>query len=1209
MQVDVRQQSPQRRGVSFRSSGKRALSWSMMWMFVLAVVNLGAAKPKGAKPCLSVKGPTVPGCPDHEPGGHELYGPKEGHSHDHNEGMGPTASQGSSATAQAAPPRKRSKVSKGKKAKEAPFSWVTFETTQGTWMHLDLSPDGKQIVFDLLGDLYLLPITGGKAKPLTDGQAYDVQPKWSPDGKSILFTSDRSGGNDTWALDLKSGKMRQLTHTKWISANKAVWSSDGQYVVHRKRITDRRSIGVVELWMYHVWGGRGVQLTSGKRIGDANDPAFSPDGRYIYFASRGRHRYNRNPYQGIWNVQRLDLQTRTTQMVTRNASCPTPSPDGNTLAIVRRVGSKTAILLHNLKTGEERLLTDNLDRDQHEGFAMNGTYPSFRWTSNGSHIVYAAQGHFWKVSVTSGKRTPIKFVAKVRQKVTDALRVTTRINQSKFSPKILRWPSLHPSGKFVVWNALGQIWIASWPGAKKPRRLLPGKALHYAPSFSADGKWLTYVTWSDRGRGHVWMRPFSAKGSVGKARRVTKLPSYYNNPSFSRDNKHVVFTQASGTESRGLPNTYQPWLKIVHANLSTGKLSDVVTVRSRGSLSRMPHAQFSRDGKRVYFSRRSYQRYKSYETLCSIRLDGTDERKHVKIYAAEDMIVSPDEKWFLFRQLHHVYAAVLPMGQPKPLSLGVPNGRTGGSRLPTMRLSKVGASWPQWGPNGLVTWNLGQDFYTLPWKQVTDEFERKARNAYSSKKVNKALAKAKKKLSSKPASRPVKKAKAKKTKAKEEAKKKKSRLKPTETKLVVETPVATPQGCYALTGMRLITMRGKEVVPQGTIVVEQGAIAAIGASSKVKVPSGCKSFDMKGKTALPGFVDTHAHLHYKTLPIYAQNHWEHYVNLAYGVTTVFDPSAPTEFVFAIGERIRAGLTAGPRVYSTGFILYGAENSHKAIVHKLDDARNHLKRLKRLGALGVKSYMQPTRQQRQWVMQAAREEKLLVMPEGGGNLSMNLTMILDGHTGIEHALPVTPLYRDVVQLFARSKTGYTLTLLVAYGGISGEVFFLQNYPIWNDPKLKRFFPPRLLAARGRRTSIHVHDNDWNHIRVAKYANKIVEAGGQVHLGSHGQLQGLGYHWEMWALKQGGMSNHHVLRAATLHGARYLGLHKDIGSLEKGKRADIVICDKNPLENVKNVSTIRWVVKQGYIYEADTMDRQWPSEKPRPQFPWWMRPVGK
>lgn len=1132
--------------------------------------------------------------------------------------------------------------------KEAPYDWIAFDTTQGTWIHFDVSPDGKQIVFDLLGDLYLLPITGGKAEPLTTGTAYDVQPSWSPDGQTILFTSDRDGGNDPWVLHVKTRKMRQITRTKWINSNKAIWTPDGQYVVYRKRITDRRSIGVVELWMVHLWGGRGIQLTQGNDIGDANDPSFSRDGRYLYFAARGRHVYNRNPHEGIWNVMRLDMQTREKLLLTRNASCPTPSPQGHQLAIVRRVGSKTAILLHDLRTGQESLLVDNLDRDQHEGFAMNGTYPSLRWSADGQFIFYSAQGHFWKVSIRTGKPMPIRFVAKIRQKVTRALQVTTRIQQTHFSPRILRWVKLHPSHRWILWNALSKTWVASWPKVNNPRPLLPDQETQFAPNFSADGNWLTYVTWNDRTQGHVWIRAFRADGTVGPARRITRVAGYYNNPSLSPDNRHITFVQASGSQARGLPNTYQPWLQLVHVDLVTGKTNSLVYLPSRGVLGRMPHPQFSRDGRRIYFTRTHTKAYRSYTTLCSIRTDGTEEYKHLKIYAAEDMIVSPDEQWVTFQQLHQVYVSILPKAQKTAVALQIPDGQLGGSTLPVLRLSKTGGSWPQWGSNSLLTWSLANDFYTLPLSEVRKTLERNAEKALAAKPSSSEPAKTKqasKKESSKtatassgsttqgkhvgsralPTSRPVRSASVKQPQPPQPAPIKaagslstsklsskppaKQELQPTKTRLHFEVPVARPTGCYALTGLRLVTMRGSEVIPQGTLVIRDAQIADIGTSQQVKIPPDCKVFPMNGKTATPGFVDVHAHLHYTTLPVYPQHHWEHYVNLAYGVTTVFDPSAPTEFVLAVGEKIRAGLTAGPRVYSTGFILYGAENTHKAVIHNLKQAQEHLRRMKRLGALGVKSYMQPTRQQRQWVMQAAREEQLIVVPEGGGNMTMNLTMILDGHTGIEHALPITPLYHDVIQLFARSKTGYTPTLLVAYGGISGEVFFLQSQSIWNDPKLRRFFPPRLLAARGRRTSIHVHDNDWNHTRVARYAHAIVQAGGQVQIGSHGQLQGQGYHWELMALRQGGMSNHHVLRAATLHGARYIGLQEDIGSLERGKLADIAIFDKNPLQSLRHLKTIRWVIKQGYGYEAATMRRIWPSVQPRPVFSWFTPRIRK
>lgn len=375
-------------------------------------------------------------------------------------------------------------------------------------------------------------------------------------------------------------------------------------------------------------------------------------------------------------------------------------------------------------------------------------------------------------------------------------------------------------------------------------------------------------------------------------------------------------------------------------------------------------------------------------------------------------------------------------------------------------------------------------------------------------------------------------------------------------------------------------------------MIQKNRIRAVRPSSQLKIPPGAKVFDLKGKVAIPGLIDVHAHMHYGSLSIHPQQHWAYKVNLSYGVTTVHDPSASTELVFSYAERIRAGQMIGPRVFSTGFILYGAENSHKAHIRNYKHALRHIRRLKTQGAISVKSYMQPTRQQRQWVLQAAKKEKILVYPEGGGYLEMNLSMVLDGHTGIEHALPVAPLYRDVIQLMARSRTGYTPTLLVGYGGIWGENYFYQQAPIWNDPRLRRFLPRRRLRAKTLRRSVLVLDNNWHHKQIALAAKRIVRAGGKVQIGSHGQLQGLGYHWEMKALRHGGLSNREVLKAATIDGAYYLGLEKELGSIEKGKLADILILNKNPLKNLDHAKNIFWVIHNGVIRRSSDLRKVLP-----------------
>jgi hypothetical protein len=304
-------------------------------------------------------------------------------------------------------------------------------------------------------------------------------------------------------------------------------------------------------------------------------------------------------------------------------------------------------------------------------------------------------------------------------------------------------------------------------------------------------------------------------------------------------------------------------------------------------------------------------------------------------------------------------------------------------------------------------------------------------------------------------------------------------------------------------------------------------------------------------------------------------------------------------VFSQAERVAAGEMVGPRIFSTGFILYGALDDEMAPIATYRDAVDHVHRLRRLGAFSVKSYMQPRRDQRQMILEAARREGMLVFPEGGGDFEANMSMILDGHSGIEHALSVAPIYRDVVELFAASGAGYTPTLLVAYGGQPGENWFYQHYEVWKNAKLQRFHPPRLIDARARRRSMAAED-DYNHKAVAAGCDRIDAAGGLVNLGGHGQLQGLGAHWEMWALVQGGMTPHEALRVATLNGARYLGMDAELGSIEPGKLADLAVLDGDPLERIEASDSVILTLADGVLYDAGTMDRRWPDPAPRGRF---------
>lgn len=988
--------------------------------------------------------------------------------------------------------------------------------------------DEQYLLVSAIAGIYKLERKGGRAIPLLQEAGWAGFARRSPLNDCIAFISDRDGGLlNAWITDHGFQVFRQVTTN---GASQVSWGANGTLIVDTS--------------VYRLDGNCSGGSVSFRKVADLDGRAGLPDftsvpfiidagGLVVYANGTKVERRTTSPAskpETVWT-------TNDTAESIVDMRC---SEGCDALAVIVREDelSKLVVvnsILHAKEIGGHHVgyynpSSLNLNGPPFDGGKYQHTTGGYLLSEDGYLYFVSTDGsiHRSKVSGAAGNQERIDAYIELPDNV------DRKVAASLFSEHIrnLRWPDYSQVQGRTVFSMGGYVWTSSFSDMA-PTRLDSRNDFQAAPTISRSGDQVAFVARTEASRSEVRVVDFghegittvlSADGLVGSLEWDNQDQSLY----------FLYLDDAGVLPDRSILRLQRLWLD--------GRIEEVdqFAAPEVSLYSGMPPIRINGAGTEVYTIRASGFKSKA---LFTTELESGSSEPILRFTASFDnVIVSPCEDRLLVSDRSRTWIVEL-----DEQLRSIPNINTDTLKSVSSH-SFEGATFIRWVDCTSFVLSRGDQIsiYSLRNEQV-----------FRFAKLSQRFV------------------------------------------LPGSTKQSGENGKYLILGANVVFVEEGVIGEDYALLIEDGALDYVGPPDGVIPPSGAAVINLDGKWVIPGLIDTHAHVFSRDTKLAIWDELapsekpELRASLAYGVTTVFDPSSHGLNPFVTADLVSSDRIIGPHIFATGAPFLGSNDTTAFVeIGSLDDALRELEFASTLGAIMIKSYMMPRRDQRLWLLEAADRYGIGVTAEGGRGVVSEFQLIKEGHKSIEHLLERHPIREDITYLTVDNGVIWTpLVMNLIPLGIFSDQFYssLPSYSeLLRDKKVIEFYPNIRQRVWGR-ALLGVRKRDRKDLMpFVETLQRFAESGAKIAAGTHGWLPGLGVHYDIWAIEDLTSSPLYALRSATIYAAEKLGLENELGSLQEGKQADLVILSQNPLENIRSTSAIEYVVKGGRIFSADTLE---------------------